>query len=313
MKLTIAIITRRRPESLEKCLSSIYCQSEGDFGILIVDNDMDQNAFPVFERFRKLGKIPITYVHGKNAGYSTARNFALNNCNTRFIGFVDDDCVLDEKWVSSGLSTILKFKSAYVVGCSKDIKDGKIYGQAEKYIIDNVWKSEAYDKDTLEMKAEKLDTKNLILDNELLKSLHIRFDDRFNQYGGEDADLGFQIKHKGQKGYYAKDMIVHHKEENTLKKYLYKAYCYGYNLYNLYDKWHHNNECLDWIDLKKYKFWYKPGWGYILKMEEGSFIKNIHCFLFYKAFNFFYLKGVNKNKKLSKTKVKRNTIIPHWV
>ena len=297
MNLTIAIITRKRPESLAECLAGIYKQTEKKFGILIVDNDEERSAYPVFEKFSGIVDVPVSYVHEPVAGYTKARNCALKQCNTRYIGFIDDDCIPDKNWVSYGLAAILKYDSAYVVGNSRDSENETPYGFVENYIIDKIWKFADYDKHTLEMKAEKLDTKNLILDNNLLKALNIRFDERFNQYGGEDVDLGFQIKYKELKGYYVEDMVVHHKQKDTLSKYLRKAFSYGYNGQNLYNKWHHKNECSGWTGYKYYRFWHISNWIHLFKINRGNIIKNIYCFILYKAFNFYFLKGAAKSKK----------------
>ena len=302
MMLTIAIITRKRPEFLYECLASIYRQTTKDFGVLVIDNDRDKTAQPVYEHYWVIKVLPIAYVHEPVPGYSNARNCALNNCNTQFIGFVDDDCVLDKNWVEQGMAAINRCRSAFIVGRSIESQSEKLFAVVEKYFIYDIMPVNFYDKETHEIRHEKLDTKNLILDNHLLKAHNVYFDNRFNLRGGEDVDLGLQIKYKNLKGHYNENMVVYHKEKTTYKKFINKAFNYGYSGYNLYHKWHNANECRGWANYTWFRFWNIISWKHslvysLVKLKHRNLFRIAYFLFLTRMFFHTFLKGALESKK----------------
>ncbi|HEX3028865.1 MAG TPA: glycosyltransferase family 2 protein, partial [Clostridia bacterium] len=211
MELTLAIITKNRLKSLGECLSSVFKQSCKEFKVLIIDNDQSKSALPLFEQFQSLGTIPMEYVGEPAVGYAFARNCAIENCRTQYLGFIDDDCILNPDWVQNGLAAVKRHKSAFVAGLSQNSVTSDIYTQVECFITQNWWK-DSYNTDTFEIKANRLDTKNVILDRSLLVKNNIYFDEGFNRYGGEDCDLGIQLQQKGFIGYYVPEMVLLHNE-----------------------------------------------------------------------------------------------------
>ena len=299
VELTIAVITKDRAYDLRKCVSTIYRQVQGNFGVLIVDNDRSGSARPVYEYFKSKDSLLIRYCREPEAGYANARNCALANCQTRYLGFVDDDCILNELWAAKGLEAIKNHKSAFVVGRSEQPACKNLFAGAERYIYVN-WMPEYIDKNTNEINPLRFDTKNVILDAFVLRKNNIKFDQRFNQYGGEDVDLGLELKQCNLKGYYVNEMFLFHKGKSSLGSYIKKAFAYGYNCCNLYDKWSCRNECVDWNNLDTYRFHmnFKRNLYELYGIKQNTKWKKLCFFILIKLFNLFFVKGFSTKRRL---------------
>lgn len=99
--LTVAICTKDRPDNLARCLESLLqlqetaLQEGSYFEILVVDNA------PTNERTKELcDKLPVVrYVREPKPGLDFARNRALQEATGEVLAFLDDDVVVDHKWL----------------------------------------------------------------------------------------------------------------------------------------------------------------------------------------------------------------------
>ncbi|MBW4681913.1 MAG: glycosyltransferase [Microcoleus vaginatus WJT46-NPBG5] len=99
--LTVAICTKDRTDNLTRCLGSLLKLqmpvSEGlpQFEILVVDNA------PSDEQTKELvAALPSArYVREPKPGLDFARNHALQEATGEFLAFLDDDVVVDRKWL----------------------------------------------------------------------------------------------------------------------------------------------------------------------------------------------------------------------
>ncbi|MBW4595701.1 MAG: glycosyltransferase [Brasilonema angustatum HA4187-MV1] len=95
--LTVAICTKDRPENLARCLQSLLNlqTSVSKLEILVIDNA------PSNERTQELvASLPgIHYVIEPKPGLDFARNRALHSATGELLAFLDDDVVVDRKWL----------------------------------------------------------------------------------------------------------------------------------------------------------------------------------------------------------------------
>ena len=99
--LTIAICTKDRPENLARCLNSLLklhkpaLEDTPCFEILVVDNA------PSDERTKELvaSHPGVRYVLEPLPGLNFARNRALKEATGELLAFLDDDVVVDRKWL----------------------------------------------------------------------------------------------------------------------------------------------------------------------------------------------------------------------
>jgi len=96
-KVTIAVCTYNRPDTLARCLESIVGidPSGLELEFLVVDNaSPDRRTFQVASSFPQ-----VTYLLEKQRGLSHARNRAIRAATGEVIVFIDDDAVPDKDWI----------------------------------------------------------------------------------------------------------------------------------------------------------------------------------------------------------------------
>lgn len=101
--LSIAICTRDRPESLQRCLLALLplqIPHNPVFEIVVVDNaPSDQRTYELVKTFPS-----VRYTAEPKPGISFARNHALQMATGELLAFLDDDTVVDPQWLK-GLQT----------------------------------------------------------------------------------------------------------------------------------------------------------------------------------------------------------------
>jgi glycosyltransferase involved in cell wall biosynthesis len=260
--LTVAVITKQRLELLEKCLESLAAQVDLPDKVIVVDNDICGSARKITARFKS--RLPIKYVIEPHLGIPFARNKVLAEAKGRYLGFVDDDCVLANDWVRQGLRAIIANKSAYIIGKTKLANPEKIIAKAQFYHYKQ-WLRTKIDPITKQLDRLSLDTKNVIFNLMILRKHKLKFDEQFNLSkigGGEDVDIGMQLYQLGYKGCYAEKMVLKHQELDRLLPYIIKAFKRGRSSYLLVNKWRLSNELVDLNQVSLVRwlmhFWERP-------------------------------------------------------
>ncbi|RIJ76902.1 glycosyltransferase family 2 protein [Nakamurella silvestris] len=104
-RVLICVATYRRPQGLADLLDSIATGDyEGEFDILVVDNDPAAGAREYVQGYTRLDR-PVTYVHEPTPGIAAARNRALDHvAGYQAMIFVDDDEIVTQTWLSELLA-----------------------------------------------------------------------------------------------------------------------------------------------------------------------------------------------------------------
>lgn len=290
--LTVAIVTYKRPEKLKRCLESIGKQTKLPKQVLIVDNDSAKSAQKVANKFRK--KLPIKYAVEQKRGIPYARNKVLRLCRTKYLGFVDDDCVLDSKWVEVGTKAIKDAKSAYVLGKTLLLnKESVAQAQHARHLRWFFYKFNGRATSPF-----SVDTKNIIFLAEMINNEEFLFDKNMSVegYDSSDTDLGLQLKKAGLKGFYEDKMIVYHQETNDFLGFIKKAYYRGTLAAKINHKWKLKGEFVDLSERNFLKwFWNVRIWPKDFKryqgILEGNVAKKIETFILIKCFDRIFLQG----------------------
>lgn len=102
LRLTVAICTRNRPESLQECLRSLFevpdrnRSERSRFEILVVDNaPSDERTAQLVDDFSG-----VRYVREPRPGLDFARNRAIQEATGDVLAFIDDDVVVDVGWLT---------------------------------------------------------------------------------------------------------------------------------------------------------------------------------------------------------------------
>jgi glycosyltransferase involved in cell wall biosynthesis len=99
--ISVVICTYNRAESLRLTLESLIEPSRGqDTEIIVVDNNSDDHTREVARSFEDA--LPgLRYVHEPRRGLSRARNTGIRCASGDLIAFVDDDIVVDRRWLDT--------------------------------------------------------------------------------------------------------------------------------------------------------------------------------------------------------------------
>ena len=93
IQLSIALVTRNRPQSLNRCLQSLRSQNIQPYEIVISDDSEPQLA-PLSEKIARNWKC--RYLQGPRRGLYANRNFSALACRGTHIRTMDDDHVLPQ-------------------------------------------------------------------------------------------------------------------------------------------------------------------------------------------------------------------------
>ncbi len=291
-EISIAIITKNRKKELENCLDSIVKQTLIP-KVIIIDNDEKLSAKHIINN-KKYKQIKINYYYSKGS-VPKCRNFAVRMAKNKYLGFVDDDCILDKKWTENGLKSIKKNKTAYVLGKTLLLNPHNIFALAQ-YSRDDYWKN---------YNSQIFDTKNAILNLDVIKKSKLQFDEKCQKefYDSADFDFDFALKKAGLKGYFCKRMTLLHKETTNFDRFKKRAYCRGYLAKYLDRKWKLNDKLVDlrnryfyfWL-LKAIKDSFKDFKRYSKHMESPLYKKILATFVI-KLFERYYVTGYVSNQE----------------
>lgn len=211
-KLAICIPTYKRPAMLEKLLSHLLeCNIDesiiSGIVVIIVDNDSAASARDVAGSFIAGGvKQPfeIRYFTYPVKGLSNVRNELVKRAmdeEADYILFIDDDEYPHPDWINELVRTALSNNA--------DMARGPVIPVFEEGIPSSIrfwFKRKDYENNE---KIKAVATNNLLVKTETLKKLKIRFDERFNFTGSEDAYFGMQMYEKGASLYWTTKAVVY--------------------------------------------------------------------------------------------------------
>lgn len=228
--ISLCICTYAKKNSLLRCLKSVRCQSVLPNRLIIIEKCDESATTSLNELCTIFPNIKISYVRVQGIHVAKSRNIAINKSKEDIVLFVDDDVVLDQKYIQKLLLYYQKYpKRKVVVG---KIQPSKI-GYWELF-TNKVMTSHAIE-DTKSQIVHFWPTMNL----SFRKSIHVSFDERFSAM--EDMDFCLQLQQKKHKIYYYPQLKCVHHYTHTLSCFCQKfTHYYIHNLHLIREK-HPNN------------------------------------------------------------------------
>ena len=176
--LTIIICTYNRNEILDLCLRSLERQTvdTNQFDVLVVNNYTD------LKNTRKLEEIlskykNVTLIHEPRAGLSIARNTGARYAQTKWVGYIDDDCKAHSDFIKQALEIIKKEKYDCFGG---DIKSWWLYEKPRWLKHDHGSKP-------------KLSSEEIVLNEDFNWGGNIFFDrEKLLEVGGFNVNIGMR-------------------------------------------------------------------------------------------------------------------------
>lgn len=108
--LSIIVPVYNAGKYLSKCIDSLIKQkTEYKYEVICVDDGSSDNSLEILNSYEG-----IKVIHQENGGISSARNTGLMNSRGRYVGFVDNDDVVNENYVEKILSYAIENNLDYV-------------------------------------------------------------------------------------------------------------------------------------------------------------------------------------------------------
>jgi len=113
VKISVIICTYNNASILDRVLDRLarqYCPEGWRWELLVIDNNCADETRQVVERHRKSGQLArLAIVSESTQGLTPARRRGAKETTGEWLAFVDDDCLLDERW----LDTAMRFADAH--------------------------------------------------------------------------------------------------------------------------------------------------------------------------------------------------------
>jgi hypothetical protein len=180
------VCTYRRPQTFAKLIQSVAAQKLPlalDFSLVVADNN-PESAWESYIGPALAGlPWPVHYGHEPNAGYSNARNKAIETAlstEAEVFLFVDDDMVLEPTWLGEHL------RSLAVLGA--DVVNGRIWGVRERF---------AHAATLRKCGAGNVSFRRRLVDPAVPGGMGLRFDPAYNKLGMEDQAFFTEATRRG--------------------------------------------------------------------------------------------------------------------
>lgn len=222
-RVSVAIVTYNRPQSLKKCLLFLTKQTCQPYEVVIVDSSDNDKSKKIAQSF--VGQLPIKYLFEPQRGIGAARNKAMQSVKGDILCCIDDDCFADSKWIEEMVLAHRKHPNALCI-------QGKCFIVPQKGIISTVgqndydrWMSLNIDNNS---RVWTLDMENSSFKIKRLKSLDIAYDNSFTKfYYCEDIDFGFTLLIGGNVIVYHSKAIVYSQRREWVFSYLKQRFLKG--------------------------------------------------------------------------------------
>ena len=199
---------------LSECLSLLCPQLDTNDEILVVNNGLSQPTKNIVLAYTR--RAPVKYLYEKRKGPSFARNLGVKHAKKDIVAFLDDDCLVSSKWISSIKQTIIKDEKY----SNRTVYQGKIVHHFLRqttmnnvFIAQNDYGFAEYKK---RMEGKKrlymhsINAGNFFAKRNIFDSLPYVFDAIMFPYIGEEMELTNRLQLKGYVVVYRPSVVVQH-------------------------------------------------------------------------------------------------------
>lgn len=114
--ISVIIPVYNSKKYLERCLQSVLRQTHSNIEIILIDDGSTDGSGEICDKFcQKDDRIKV--IHKKNGGQAQARNRGLDLASGEYIGFMDNDDVIDSRMYEVLLENALR-NDVMISGCS---------------------------------------------------------------------------------------------------------------------------------------------------------------------------------------------------
>ena len=106
MKISIVVPVYNAEKYLIECIESVLNQTSDNWELILVDDGSTDKSGEICDSFSKQYPERIFSFHKSNEGQFLTRKYGIKKCTGEYIGFLDADDFLDEKFVDVINSTV---------------------------------------------------------------------------------------------------------------------------------------------------------------------------------------------------------------
>ena len=198
-QITFYVPTLNSESTIKECLKSIIAL--GKYNIMVIDGGSSDNTVKLVKKLR------VLIFPKKSKHLANARNLAMKDCKTKYIAFIDSDCVINKKW----LLNIMKNLSKNVAGVCGRLEEKFTESLADKW---RTFHLKQHWGDNKIKNPDFLFGSNTIFMTDALKKV-----DGFNEKyktNFEDVDVSRRLKRKGHDIVYEPKAVCFHLKKDNL-------------------------------------------------------------------------------------------------
>jgi len=207
--VTIIICSYNRADWLREGIESLGHLETRDFTyeVLVVDNaSTDHTKDVVMETAKKLS-CPVRYVLEEAAGVSFARNRGVQEANSKWIAFFDDDELAEPDWLWQLFKTAEDHQVKCVGGAVQLKLHEGIDRELRPWVRVTLGCTEGMAEQQYDGKRVPT-TGNMLIHTEVFEKIGLFRTDLVE--GGEDTDLHHRMRGEGYEAWFTPHAILHH-------------------------------------------------------------------------------------------------------
>lgn len=204
--VSFVLITHNRITNLVECIHSIQNQTYQNIEIILVDNNSIDSTVKVIQRdFPQIKLISLD----TNLGVTGARNVGIKNSNGDVIVFIDDDCIIKDKYFVEKLNKFFKERNKVRILTFRIIN----YYTNETHSLE-------FPHKLIKLINDEFETSYFLggasaIKREVFDRIGYFYDDYF--YGHEELDFSWRAIEKGFTIFYSPLFVVYHKTSATAR------------------------------------------------------------------------------------------------
>lgn len=239
MKISVLITTRNRRSDLYFCLRSLILCRPSPYEIIVVDNASSDKTE---QMIKTIFSNKVKYFREERRGIPYGRNSSIYHASGDILAFVDDDCIVNQRWIEFILKAFRKLPS--IVG---------LVGKVENYFVCNpyaateqcwyvYWRLKTLgfiDKEQEILSGDIIDFKNVAFKAEFIRKFKFNETMSTGDFGVEDREISWRIMSNVSSAkilYYYPAVEILHKNNIDWYKLLKRRFAHGLEMARLIEK-----------------------------------------------------------------------------
>lgn len=239
MKISVLITTRNRCRDLYFCLKSLILCRPSPYEIIVVDNASSDKTEKMI---KTVFSNKVKYFREERRGIPYGRNSSIYHASGDILAFVDDDCIVNKRWVEFLLKAFRKTPD--IVGLVGKVENYFVcnpYAIAEQcwYVYWRLKTLESVGRKQEILSGDIIDFKNIAFRVEFIRKFKFNETMSTGDFGVEDREISWRIMSNvsdEKKLYYYPAVEIFHKNNINWSKLLKRRFVHGVEMARLMKK-----------------------------------------------------------------------------